>query len=127
MSGRTLATALLAAGMLACAGAHAAGFEYLYVESNVGGSSGGHAAIRFDDRVFHFQNASYGSLRLLREPFESFRYAYTVLENRTVHVGRVDVSDASYERIRDHFNRRFLIELQHFRGLEARRGFSNAR
>lgn len=118
--GASVAAALCAL-WLAAGAARAASFEYLYVESNVGGSSGGHAAVRFGDRVFHYQNAADGSLRLMREPFEGFRYAYTVLENRSVHVGRVAVSDASYERIYDHFNRRFLIEQQHFRSLDARR------
>lgn len=121
MSRRAFSAAVLATLLVAGASARAARFEYLYVESNVGGSSGGHAAVRFGDRVFHYQNANDGSLRLLRERFDAFRYAYTVLENRSVHVGRVDVSDASYEQIHDHFNRRFLIEQQHFEQLEARR------
>jgi len=111
----------LATLMVASAPARAATFEYLYVESNVGGSSGGHAAILLGDRVFHYMNADDGSLRLLREPFDAFRYTYTVLENRTVHVGRIDISQASYERIRDRFNRRHLIEQQHFRALTSQR------
>jgi len=121
VSRRAFSAAVLVTLLVAGASARAARFEYLYVESNVGGSSGGHAAVRFGDRVFHYQNAKDGSLRLLREPFDTFRYAYTVLENRSVHVGRVLVSDESYEQIHDHFNRRFLIEQQHFRVLDARR------
>ena len=38
--------------------------EYLSVEANEGGSSGGHAAIRFDDTVYHFQHHAPGVLRL---------------------------------------------------------------
>jgi len=32
-----------------------ASFDYLYIESNEGGSSGGHTAIRFGSDVYHFQ------------------------------------------------------------------------
>ena len=31
-------------------------FDYLYVESNEGDSSGGHVAIRTGPKVYHFQN-----------------------------------------------------------------------
>ena len=42
--------------------AHAGDVEYLYVEPNVGSSSGGHVAVRFDDTVYDYQNAAENTL-----------------------------------------------------------------
>ena len=42
---------------LAPGAAAAATFDYLYIESNEGGSSGGHAAVRLGDDTWHFQYA----------------------------------------------------------------------
>ena len=71
------------------------GVEYLYVESNEGGSSGGHVALRVGDDVFHFEHRSPGILVLGRDDFDHFRYRYSVLENRTIHVSRLAVSGAT--------------------------------
>ena len=67
--------------------------DYLYVEANEAGGSGGHAAIRFGDRVFHFQWTDAGLLGVSREDFEGFRRHYALLENRTIRVIRIPVSD----------------------------------
>jgi hypothetical protein len=88
--------------------------DYLYIEANEGGSSGGHTAIRFGDETYHFQHESPGVLRLRRDDWQHFRYAYGVLENRTMHVSRVAVSDAIYARLRQQFNARFLAERKVF-------------
>jgi hypothetical protein len=97
------------------AGASSSGFvDYLYIEANEGGSSGGHSAIRFGDEIYHFQHESPGVLRLRRDDWEHFRYAYGVLENRTMHVSHVAVSDTTYERLRREFNERYLVERKLF-------------
>ena len=111
-SGRGL-LALLSACVLA-AGAHAGVLEYLYVEPNVDGSTGGHAAVRFSDWVYDFQNADLDTLRLRRTPYEYFRYVYSVLENRTIHVARLEISDDTHEALRGRFNDRYLIQSKHF-------------
>jgi hypothetical protein len=95
--------------------------DYLYVQSNVGTASGGHVAIRFGDDVYHYQNAGDDSLRLVREDFDSFRYAYSVLQNRTIHVSRLVATDDTYQRLQDRFSARHLIEQAHFDRLRARR------
>lgn len=93
--------------------------DYLYVEANEAGSSGGHAAIRFGDRVFHFQYMGDGLLGVSREDFESFRRSYTLLENRTIHVIRIPVSDETFDLVHGRFARRRIIQHQHFQTLDS--------
>ena len=93
--------------------------EYLYVEANEAGSSGGHAAIRFGDRVFHFQWTDSGLLGVSREDFESFRRHYALLENRTIRAIRIPVSDETFDLVHGHFARRRLIQHQHVQILES--------
>lgn len=93
--------------------------DYLYVEANEAGGSGGHAGIRFGDRVFHFQYTGDGLLGLSREDFESFRRNYALLENRTIRVIRIPVSDETFDLIHGHFARRRVIQHQHFQILDS--------
>lgn len=95
-------------------GANASVVEYLYVEANEGSSAGGHVALRIDDRVFDFQNAELGTLRRRRTQWDEFRYIYSVRENRTIHVARFDVSVADRDAILERFNRRYLIQNEHY-------------
>jgi len=88
--------------------------DYVYIEANEGGSSGGHTAIRFGDETYHFQHERPGVLRLRRDDWQHFRYAYGVLENRTMHVSHVAVSDDVYARLRQGFNERYLGERRVF-------------
>jgi hypothetical protein len=97
-------------------------FEYLYVEANAGSSAGGHFALRLDDWVYDFQNAEFGTLRMRRTDYDSFRYLYTVLENRTMHIARIDTPRETREAIFDRFNRRYLIQNEQFSLLDSLRG-----
>ena len=113
----TAARAALLAVLLLEAAAHGHVVEYLHVDANLGGSSGGHAAIRFDDRVYHFRQPETGMLRLARVGFEQFRYAYGVLDNRTIRGARLRVSSDTFALLRDRFNERFLAEESDFAAL----------
>ncbi|HVN86620.1 MAG TPA: hypothetical protein VMW17_17440 [Candidatus Binatia bacterium] len=84
--------------------------EYLTIEANEGGSSGGHAAIRLDDVVYDFQYHSPGVLRLQRAGVADFLLAYNILQNRGITVSRITVSDDTFTAVRSWFNRRFLTE-----------------
>jgi len=95
--------------------------DYLYVEANEGGSSGGHTAIRFGDETYHFQHERPGLLHLRRDDSQDFRYRYGVLENRTMHLSRVAVSDATYARLRWQFSERYLRERKLFAHRDALR------
>jgi hypothetical protein len=97
----------LALASLACSAAAAADptFDYLYIVSNEGGSSGGHTAIRFDRDVYHFQNER-GLLVLKRERTDEFFYSYALLGNRTIHSTRVAASPETILRLRERFRQR---------------------
>jgi len=90
---------------------HAAGFvDYLYLEANEGGSSGGHIAIGFGDRVYNFQRRPSGLLSLERDDARHFQVRYAGLQNRPIHRARVAVSDETSALLREAFNTRYLIE-----------------
>jgi hypothetical protein len=95
--------------------------DYVYVEANEGGSSGGHTAIRFGDATYHFQHERPGLLHLRRDDSEDFRYRYGVLENRTMHSSRIAVSDDTYARLRWQFSERYLSERKQFAHADALR------
>lgn len=123
--GTTLGAAGIVALLLsstAAAAAESRVIEYLSVEANEGGSSGGHAAIRFDDVVYHFQHHVPGVLRLHREAADGFLFTYRLLQNRGVTVSRIAVSDDTYALLRGWFNRRYVIEDMEFDGLDAASG-----
>lgn len=109
---RRLAVGLLCACLLPRA-LSAEVVDYLYVAPSVGGSSGGHVAVRFADRVYHFQHDPSGVLRLARDGYEHFRWAYSVLGNRSLEVARLEVSADTYEGLLTRFNERYLTEEAH--------------
>ena len=86
-----------------------ASFEYLYIEANEGGSSGGHVALRFGPNVYHFQNRD-GLLVLDRERADDFLFSYALLSNRSVHLSRIGVEPAVRARLEDRFRRRFRAQ-----------------
>jgi len=100
----TRSIALLVLGLAAIAPFPAeadagAAFDYLYVASNEGDSSGGHVAIRTGQQVHHFQNKD-GLLVLVRESSDEFVHTYALLSNRAIDVSRVGVSNEDFETIR---------------------------
>jgi hypothetical protein len=111
--------------LLLSVSAHAAEphtLEYLSIEANEGGSSGGHAAIRFDDVVYHFQHHAPGVLRLHRDDASGFLFTYSLLQNRDIAVSRISVADDTYAMLRSWFNRRYLTEGIEFDALDAASG-----
>jgi len=89
-------------------------FEYLYVDANEGGSSGGHVAIRFGSEVYHYQHEKPGVLRLHRDGDQSFFRLYNALENRNIRVVRVAVSSETYGILRDGFEEQRQIQEAYF-------------
>ena len=107
--------ALLVGVTLAASGPVCAGvLDYLYIEPDVGGSAGGHVALRLDDSVYHFQNTDGGMLRLARESWDHFRWQYSVRQNRPIHVARIRASDDTRARLRTAFDRRWLAAERYF-------------
>jgi len=106
---------LVGAGLLCCAlAARGADIEYLYINASEGTASGGHAALRLGDEVFHFQHVPPGLLRAQRDDFAWFRLQYGDKENRTIYRHRVEVSAETRDLLRERFNRVLLIEQEQF-------------
>jgi hypothetical protein len=119
---RSAAPAIALAACLALAGsARAATLDWLHVEANTGGSSGGHAALRLGDLVFEFQHGEGGTLRLRRSDWDGFRYRTTVRGNRTIHAARVELTGAEHERLVRAFDEQLLAWDRHFEVWDALR------
>ena len=95
----------------------AASFEYLYVEANEGNSSGGHSAIQFGDEIYHYQHHDSGLIRLLRQDKPEFHFLYRFLQNRRIHLIHVEVSDETFNLLKEHFKLQFLAQDQQFKQL----------
>jgi hypothetical protein len=94
-----------------------ASFDYLYVEANEGGSTGGHAAIRLGDDTYHFQYGADGLLQMSRDDSSDFLTEYALLRNRTIHVSRVPVSVETHAALERAFARRYLSQRAQLRRL----------
>lgn len=108
--------AVLAIAPSACAAvsepeaAGGSGFDYLHIEANEGGSSGGHVAVRFGHETFHFQQEQGGLLRLRRDESIVFDIRYALLGNRPMHAQRIAVAPGTVRQLRDGFALRALVQ-----------------
>ncbi|MGZ8145016.1 MAG: hypothetical protein ACXWTG_12720, partial [Methylosarcina sp.] len=96
----------------------AASFNYLYIEASEGNSSGGHAAIQFDEDIYHFQHVDSGLIRLFKQEKDAFHFLYRYLLNRPMHLSRVDVSEETLDLLKDQFKWRFLTQERQFKLLD---------
>lgn len=83
--------------------------EFLYIDANTGGSSGGHTAVKVGDTVYHFQNDE-GFTRLTRENWQRFRFVYNDVDNRNIHSAKVALLTGDLQRIRDRLSLRFITQ-----------------
>lgn len=84
-------------------------FDYLYIKANEGGSSGGHAAIRFGPNVYHFKNRD-TLLILDRERSSEFFFSYAILNNRSIHVSQIGVDEEVEKRLAGRFLDRYRAQ-----------------
>lgn len=82
--------------------------EFIYIDAAAGEAAAGHSAIKLGQSVFHYQFHPDGLLLLARQDWESFRYFYNDLSNRTLVVDAVPVSAAVYEKIRQAFLKTYI-------------------
>ena len=97
--------------------------EYIYADANEGGASGGHAALRFGDQVFHFEYVP-PLVQIRRDAFDALRFRYTILDNRSLALHRLAVTPETYRRLLDAFTARYFDQehrLRTQRGLTADR------
>jgi hypothetical protein len=85
----------------------AASFSYLYIDANEDRASGGHAAVRLRDDVFHFQYDR-GLMRLEWDDWRDFNLDYRGFQNRNLRESRVSVSADTEARLHSVFRRRHL-------------------
>ncbi|TGL28453.1 hypothetical protein EHQ52_19515 [Leptospira koniambonensis] len=93
--------------------------DFIYVNANIGQSSGGHSALRFDDTVIHFQYYPDEIFRVVRESYERFSYSYNTYSNRTSKIARVAISEKDLDKIRTGFEKLALIQFKHIKNLES--------
>lgn len=100
--------------------------EYLYIDANEDQASGGHAAVRINEDVFHFQYDS-GLLILVRVPWADFQLSYRGYQNRNIRASRLDISRDTYQLLRKTFIRRYLTHSRQVSLVEdARRDYALA-
>lgn len=95
--------------------------DYLYVDANEGGSSGGHVGLHVGDDVFHFEYRRPGMLVLRRETFDEFRHQYAGLENRTIEASRIPVSEETFRLLRERFRHRHFVQRRQLEVLDTLR------
>ena len=98
--------------------AAAASFNYLYIEASEGNSSGGHTAIQFDDEIYHYQHVDSGLIRLFRQEKNEFHFIYRYLQNRPMHLSRIEVSEDTFDLLKDQFKWQFLAQERQFKLLD---------
>jgi len=86
--------------------------EYLYINASEGSASGGHVALRFDNETFHFQHYDGGIIRIVKDLNSDFDYQYRYLENRRFYIANIELKEATYQQLYDHFIYLFFQQKQ---------------
>jgi len=92
--------------------------DFIYIDANAGGSSGGHVALKLDDSVYHFQNQS-GYNQLVRENWNQFRYIYNDVENRNLFLASLMPHGEAFSKINDHLSLLRITQSRHADYLKA--------
>jgi hypothetical protein len=92
--------------------------QFIYIDANVGGSSGGHNALRIRNTIYHFQYFPGGLFKLVREQWPHFRYIYNDLENRTLYVAHIHIENRDLQMLQESLDRYYLIQEAHMARLD---------
>ena len=84
--------------------------EAIYVAANEGGSSGGHAALRLSEWVYHYQVRDDGQLQLRRDRWPDFRVRYNLLDNRSLRRARLAAGPEAARAVARHLHDVFVVE-----------------
>ena len=93
-------------------------FDFIYINSSVDMAAGGHTAVRFDETIYHFQYYSDGYFLLAKDRWADFRYDYNDLQNRTINIVSIPLNDEVFTKIKQQFNRRYILQEKRIRSLE---------
>ena len=110
-----LATTLLASET-ACAERFV---DYLHIEASSGASGGGHTAVRFADKTYHYVYSQPGLIASMVEANEHFDFVYRGLQNRSIHLSRIRTTDAEYDALEQAFARRHVTQEAQLERLDA--------
>jgi hypothetical protein len=92
--------------------------DFLYINANAGEAAGGHTALRLGDAVFHYQFFPDATFLLVREPWDSFRFLYNDLHNRSIAIASLPLDFTTATQIRNHFTELLAAQEQFFNDLE---------
>ncbi|HIP38400.1 MAG TPA: hypothetical protein EYG88_03270 [Desulfocapsa sulfexigens] len=92
--------------------------DFLYINANCGEAAGGHTALRLGESVFHYQFFSDSTFLLVREPWDSFRFLYNDLHNRSIAIASLPLDSSVATRIRNHFTELLISQQQFFDNVE---------
>lgn len=87
--------------------------DFLYINANAGEAAGGHSALRLGDAVFHYQFFPDETFLLVRDSWDSFRFLYNDLHNRSISIASLPLDEPTQLQIRHHFTG-LLVEQQQF-------------
>lgn len=93
-------------------------FQFLYLEANEGNASGGHAAVQFGERIFHYQYQD-GLIRLTKADAQAFGFDYRFLQNRSIHVADIEAPADTIALLEDYFTRRYWEQDRQFKHQQA--------
>lgn len=92
--------------------------DFLYVNANAGEAAGGHSALRLGDAVFHYQFFPDSTFLLVRDSWDSFRFLYNDLHNRSIAIAALPLNLPATVQVRNHFTELLAIQEQFFNDLE---------
>ncbi len=92
--------------------------DFLYINANAGEAAGGHTALRLGESVFHYQFFDDSTFLLVREPWNSFRFLYNDLHNRSIAIASLPLHYSVAKRIRNHFTELLVSQQLFFENVE---------
>ncbi len=96
--------------------------DFIYIDSSVDESAGGHAAVRFEQTVFHYQYHHNGLCLLVKESWPEFLYSYNNLHNRNLSMIKLPLSSKTYQKVKTQFLTSYLIQNRRLSSLEQLNG-----
>ena len=88
--------------------------DFIYIDSTADEAAGGHSALRVGQTVFHYQYYTDGYFTLVKDDWDTFRYQYNDLQNRTLAIASLPLSPEVYQKIKPRFLSRYLLQKKRF-------------
>ncbi len=96
--------------------------EFIYIDATAGEAAAGHSAIKLGQTVFHYEFHPGGLLLLTRQSWDSFRYYYNDLSNRTLILNAIPLPESAFRNIQHTFLKQYIaqeIDLERHHNLKA--------